>query len=296
MADAAMNFATSTVAIAPSPATSGTTLSVQSGQGARFPAAPFNAIVFPANQNPLLTNAEIIRVTDKGSGDDWTIQRLTNTEPNNAASARAIQVGDQIWGGITGKTLNDKASLSGDTFTGLLQFSGTGHAGLKANSLTTTQRDALTPSDGIFFYNSTAKLLQAYFNSAYRNLGQRTATIYLATAASGYAADYICPGSADDLVIQAAANALPSTGGELVFLDGTYNFVTEVVLPNPQIKVRGMGQSTIFRWQANANPTGLGLFQTNDYCELSDFQINGNKTGNTGGLGLRLINSTRVWL
>lgn len=39
--------------------------------------------------------------------------------------------------------------LAGDTMTGLLQFSGTTHAGIKLNNLTTAQRAALTPSSGM---------------------------------------------------------------------------------------------------------------------------------------------------
>lgn len=43
----------------------------------------------------------------------------------------------------------------GDTMTGLLQWSGTGHAGLKLNNLTTAQRDLLTPAAGNLIYNTT---------------------------------------------------------------------------------------------------------------------------------------------
>jgi hypothetical protein len=39
--------------------------------------------------------------------------------------------------------------LAGDTMTGLLQFSGTNHAGVRLNNLTTAQRTALTPASGM---------------------------------------------------------------------------------------------------------------------------------------------------
>src|SRR5882757_5247316 len=39
-------------------------------------------------------------------------------------------------------------NATGDTMAGALLFSGTTHAGLRVNSLTTTQRDALTPVNG----------------------------------------------------------------------------------------------------------------------------------------------------
>jgi hypothetical protein len=52
--------------------------------------------------------------------------------------------------------------LAGDTLTGLLQFSGTGHAGMKLNNLTTAQRNALTPAAGMAIYNSTLATPQMY--------------------------------------------------------------------------------------------------------------------------------------
>jgi hypothetical protein len=63
MADAHKNFAYSTIATAPSPAVSGTSLVVASGQGTLFPTPPFNATVWPSNAQPTSFNAEIVRVT-----------------------------------------------------------------------------------------------------------------------------------------------------------------------------------------------------------------------------------------
>jgi len=44
-------------------------------------------------------------------------------------------------------------------------FSGTDHAGIKLNSLTTVQRDALTPAAGMLIYNTTAGEAQIYTSS-----------------------------------------------------------------------------------------------------------------------------------
>ncbi len=99
--DAHKNLAYSTLATAPSPATSGTSLVVQSGDGALFPAVPFNATVWVAGSQPLVTNAEIVRVTAI-SGDTFTIVRA-----QEGTSARTVLVGDQIAATITAKTLTD---------------------------------------------------------------------------------------------------------------------------------------------------------------------------------------------
>lgn len=72
------NLALGTVLTAPSPATSGTTLVLNSGEGARFPQpssdGEFFITLFPAGENPDLSNAEIVRVTARSS-DTFTIVR-----------------------------------------------------------------------------------------------------------------------------------------------------------------------------------------------------------------------------
>lgn len=99
--DAHKNLAYSVVATAPSPASSGTSLVVSTGDGSKFPAVPFNATVWPANTQPTTANAEIVRVTGI-STDTFTITRT-----QESTSARTIGVGDQIAATITAKTLSD---------------------------------------------------------------------------------------------------------------------------------------------------------------------------------------------
>jgi prepilin-type N-terminal cleavage/methylation domain-containing protein len=80
----------STVATAPSPASSGTSLTVASGQGARFGTPPFYATIWPAGLQPLPSNSEVVLVSAV-SGDTFTITRT-----QQGSSARSVIVGDQI--------------------------------------------------------------------------------------------------------------------------------------------------------------------------------------------------------
>lgn len=106
--DAHINFGYSTVATAPSPASSGTSLVVQAGDGAGFPATPFNAVVWPTGVQPTKANAEIVRVTGL-TGDTFTITRI-----QEATSARTIIVGDQIANVASKKVFTDiEAMLNG---------------------------------------------------------------------------------------------------------------------------------------------------------------------------------------
>lgn len=99
------NFAYSTVATAPSPATSGTSLVIQSGDGTLFPApgtdGAFNVTIWPAGAIPTKANAEIARVTAR-STDTFTLARA-----QEGSSARSIVAGDQIALTITSKLLTD---------------------------------------------------------------------------------------------------------------------------------------------------------------------------------------------
>lgn len=99
--DAHANLASSTIATAPSPPTSGTSLTVSAGEGARFPAPPFNVTVWPAGTGPTKVNAEVLRVTAR------TTDTLTLVRAQEGTAARAIGSGDQIAATITAKTLTD---------------------------------------------------------------------------------------------------------------------------------------------------------------------------------------------
>ena len=146
MPDSHANLAYGTVLTAPSPATTGTSLTVSSGQGAHFPTPPFNATVWPAGLQPLTSNAEIVRVTAI-STDTFTI-----TRHQEGTSARAILVTDQIAATITAKTLTDVETLAvGGDLTGNLPT-----LSIAAGAVTTTKLAAAVTLDAIAAAHATA--------------------------------------------------------------------------------------------------------------------------------------------
>lgn len=148
-----VNFAYSTVATAPSPATSGTSLVVQTGDGAKFPAATFNCTVWPAGVAPTAGNAEIVRVTVV-STDTFTITRT-----QEGTAARAILVGDQIANTETVKTFTDiEAFLLNNKLnipTGSNAAAGTGTLSGGTVTISTT---AVTSSSLIFLTDTASSL------------------------------------------------------------------------------------------------------------------------------------------
>ena len=104
MADILRNFAYSTVATAPSPALSGTSLIVQPGDGTKLSVG--NAIAWPANVQPSVANAEIVRITVVAT-DTLTITRTQESSTN-----QSIAIGWQIQQGVTAGLLAQYTALS----------------------------------------------------------------------------------------------------------------------------------------------------------------------------------------
>ncbi|MDB6064947.1 MAG: hypothetical protein JWR26_1155 [Pedosphaera sp.] len=100
----------------------------------------------------------------------------------SAASGGAVTSGDSILsalGRLENRTaLNDAKATGSDRvkldgtlpMTGMLNFTGTGHAGLQLNNLTDAQRSALTPANGMLIYNSTLAQLM-FYNGNWQTLG-----------------------------------------------------------------------------------------------------------------------------
>ncbi len=108
MFDAHKNLAASLVVTPPSPDTSGTSLEVTAGQGALFPAVPFNCTVAPAGVAPTILNAEIIRVLTV-VGDVFT----SILRAQEGTSAMPIAAGYAIANTITVKALTDIEAVAG---------------------------------------------------------------------------------------------------------------------------------------------------------------------------------------
>jgi len=72
-----------------------------------------------------------------------------------------------------GTTIDSAAvlTLAGGVFTGGISFSGTDYGGLTVISLSTAQRDALTPANGTIIYNTTTSQLESYENGGWGVVG-----------------------------------------------------------------------------------------------------------------------------
>lgn len=89
---------------------------------------------------------------------------LARIEQAGATSGQAIAWNGTAWAPAT---ISSGATLAANTYTGLQQFSGTTHAGIRLNNLTTAERDALTGAAGMAIWNTTDGRLQLHNGSAW---------------------------------------------------------------------------------------------------------------------------------
>lgn len=107
----------------------------------------------------------------------------------------------------------------------------------------------------------------------------RSATIVVGASNSKYHSDYIhavdyeCTGTNDQTKIQQAIDALPSTGGRIVLLDGTYNISGQINVNKPNVTICGMGNSTVLQRKFNGNNV---IYVTSANCELAYFKVDGD--------------------
>ena len=129
--------------------------------------------------NPGKTNMEVVNIsaydssaktfTIPASGRAQTLKEGVTATVQEHASGSTIMISDNFafWEDIQ-DAIATKADIAGQVFTGQVSFSGTTHGGIKANSLTTAQRDALVaPGDGLIIYNTTSGEFQIRQGSAW---------------------------------------------------------------------------------------------------------------------------------
>ena len=114
----------------------------------------------------------------------------------------------------------------------------------------------------------------------------RPARFVIGTSAAGWTAEdcnYLCDGMADDVEIKAAISALPSGGGEILLLDGTYNISSSINISKANVTIRGSGASTVLTRKFNGTSSNGVIGCSAASCRICDLTIDGNKSAYTSG-------------
>lgn len=94
-------------------------------------------------------------------------------------------------------------------------------------------------------------------------------------------ADYTCDGTADESEINTAIASL-SSGGEVHLLEGTYYIASTITMAS-NVKLSGCGNGTILKIPNSNNSSMSVITATAINFQVSDLQIDGNKTNNSSG-------------
>jgi len=116
---------------------------------------------------------------------------------------------------------------------------------------------------------------------------KKTATLVVGTTASSHTladCDYLCDGTADEYEINQAINALPTTGGKIIILEGTYNIASNILISaRNNMTIQGMGVSTILKRMSYDDNGVINIIGSN-YCQIKDFYVNGNIASYMGSI------------
>lgn len=112
-----------------------------------------------------------------------------------------------------------------------------------------------------------------------------------ASALEKLQADYVCDGTADNVEIQAAIDALPSTGGKVSLSEGTFNLAATINIAEANaekgITLEGQGYGTILKINNSTNIYALTFVPSTNgiWATFRDFYIQCNGANQTTGGG-----------
>lgn len=110
-----------------------------------------------------------------------------------------------------------------------------------------------------------------------KSIGKPMVKFVVGTTTNGHTADdcdYLCSGTNDQVVINSALAALPSTGGTVYILDGTYNTSGNIVFSKAGTVLAGAGATTINLGSENSAGYQIEIAKNN--CTVRDLIVKGN--------------------
>ena len=236
--------------------------------------------------------------TNVGIGDTTPASLLTVGSGDlfqvNSFGAIAAAAGIVSSGAITfsGLTTDGSVTVSSGALSSEAQLA-TARGGTGANFGSTAQGNTLYFSGAgaisALAPGTSGQFLQTQGASAnpqwatYSNTTGPTLVIAASGSNSTVQADYVCNGTNDEATIESAIAALPSGGGRIKLLEGTYTIQAAIDITKSNVWLTGSGKSTILQrsWDAATSSgvitVGDGGTTTVSGIVIEDLAINGQK-------------------
>lgn len=110
---------------------------------------------------------------------------------------------------------------------------------------------------------------------------KRTVRFTVASSVNGWGeadCDYLCDGTNDHSKINEAIAALPSTGGEIVLLDGVYTIKSSIKIDKSNVTLSGNGTATkLVRGFSGSSVNPADICVTGTNCMVRDISMDGVK-------------------
>lgn len=213
------------------------------------------------------------------------INAIGNKAPlNHASTGTTYGVGDATnYGHLK---LSDSVSSSNSTSNGCAatpKATKTAYdKAVEAYELANDKLDANFVSNGYVGIDEVTTTLSDMWSD--RVAPPTTITVSSSTSKHMLTADYYCNGTNDQTVIQQAIDALPSTGGKIVLLEGTYNISGTITIYNKKnVTLQGLGRNVIF--SATTSTSALYMIKVRSAIGVNIFDIDIDYTNNTSGDG-----------
>ncbi len=171
-------------------------------------------------------------------------------------------------------------TVTGESTMATTTFSGNIDLGFKEITSFLLEKLAVFPTSPVIgqtFYSTASSTPYTYNGSQWKgDVSGATFVVAASNSLNKEKADYICDGTADDVEIQAALDALPTGGGKIQLLEGTYVTSATIVTPDYS-NFSGSGWSTLIDTSALMGLGGSdGPFTMGDNSILSDLKIQGD--------------------
>ncbi|HEU4677157.1 MAG TPA: NosD domain-containing protein, partial [Candidatus Paceibacterota bacterium] len=149
-----------------------------------------------------------------------------------------------------------------------------------------------SPSEGTLFFSTASSTLYVYENGKWQT--DRSTATYLVAASdttNKESADFVATGTNDQDTINAALSALPSTGGLVYLLPGTYSINNSINVLQSSTTIMGGGANTLLALTATSTNWGVIASSGKVGVTVRDLTIDGSAAVGSTQYGIVLGSS-----